>query len=227
MKISLAFDVHGTLIDLQKMEVPLREKMGDKAGAFLHTWKNKQREYAFRRRLMEDDVDFALCTSQALDYACLYHHEALKEEEKEAVLAYSRRLPVYEEVAAALNELKKSGYRLFAFSNGALKGVTELLRNAGLEAVFEKIYSVEGTKTFKPDPAVYENFLRYSHTGHQFTWFISGNSFDVIGAKNIGLKVIWVKRSPAKILDPWGVSPDHVVSDLSQLAPYLSTVKNG
>ncbi|GAB3659230.1 haloacid dehalogenase type II [Echinicola sediminis] len=221
MKISLAFDVHGTLVDAASVLKPMKSVMGEEAVKVLDTWKYKQREYAFRRRLMEDDVDFSVCSRQGLEFACLHHKIDIGEEEKEAILNFSRALPAYPEAKESLKRLKGLKYRLFAFSNGPLKEVNELLDQAGLARQFDNIYSVEGTKTFKPDPQVYESFLRHNHTGHQFTWFISGNSFDIIGAKNVGLKVIWVQRSADIVLDPWGVFPDHIVKDLSELVEFF------
>lgn len=183
MRISLAFDVHGTLVDASSVIHLLDKYFGSQAEEVLSTWKYKQREYAFRHRLMEEDVDFTVCSEQALEYACLFHKVDIKEEEKAAIMEYSKALPAYPEALQALKSLKGLGFRLFAFSNGPQEEVRSLLKQAGLASQFENIYSVQGTKTFKPDPEVYENFLRYNHTGHQFTWFISGNSFDIIGAK--------------------------------------------
>ncbi|AWW29013.1 haloacid dehalogenase type II [Echinicola strongylocentroti] len=221
MKISLAFDVHGTLVDASSVLEPLASYVGGEAASFFETWKYKQREYAFRRRMMEDDVDFSLCTRQALDYACLRHKVEIPEEGKLALFDFSKRLPAYPEAKVALERLKEMGFKLFAFTNGPLDEVKELLRHAELEDCFMSIYSVEGSRTFKPDPAVYESFLRSNHTGHRFTWFISGNSFDVIGAKNIGLKVVWVQRTLDSIMDPWGVSLDQIVKNLDELVAFF------
>jgi hypothetical protein len=47
---------------------------------------------------------------------------------------------------------------------------------------------------------------------------VSGNSFDVIGAKSVGLRAAWLRRSDTAVLDPWGVDPDVTVRDLTELA---------
>jgi len=209
------------LVDASSIVEPMEVFMGEQAEAVFETWKYKQREYAFRRRLMEDDVDFSVCSKQALDFACMHHKVAITDKEKDEIIKFTTALPAYPEVLNALKKLKNLGYRLFAFSNGPQDEVNELLKKARLASQFDNIYSVQGTKTFKPDPEVYENFLRHNHTGHQFTWFISGNSFDIIGAKNVNLKVIWVQRSPDIVMDPWGISPDHIVTDLSGLVEFF------
>ena len=47
---------------------------------------------------------------------------------------------------------------------------------------------------------------------------MSSNAWDVIGAKAIGLRAVWVKRQAEAVFDPWEVEPDLVVSSLEELA---------
>ena len=51
---------------------------------------------------------------------------------------------------------------------------------------------------------------------------VSGNSFDVLGAANYGMKTAWVKRSNKNIIDPWEIQPSIVVSDLNGIVSQLS-----
>ncbi len=227
MKTTLAFDVHGTLVDASKVLEPLSEFLGEKAIQVFDTWKYKQREYAFRRRLMEKYVNFSICTQQALDYACMHHQVSLSDEEKKYILEYSKTLPAFPEAREALLALRNMGFRLFALSNGPLHEVKDLLDQANLGPIFKEIFSVEHTKTFKPDPAVYEYFLRHSHTGHKYTWFISGNSFDVIGAKNVNLKAIWIRRSRRTVMDPWGIEPDKTLNNLQDVVEFFNENESG
>ena len=50
--------------------------------------------------------------------------------------------------------------------------------------------------------------------------FVSGNSFDVIGAKNYGYPTIWVRRY-GQPLDGLGLTPDLIVEDLNEMAERL------
>jgi 2-haloacid dehalogenase len=50
---------------------------------------------------------------------------------------------------------------------------------------------------------------------------VSGNPFDVIGAKACGLKAAWLRRDPQRIFDPWEFSPDVVVRNLEELCQKL------
>jgi len=53
MKLTLAFDVYGTLINTHGVIEELRKHIGDAASDFSNTWRSKQLEYSFRRGLME------------------------------------------------------------------------------------------------------------------------------------------------------------------------------
>ena len=72
MKTTLAFDVYGTLIDTNGVITALEPLVGPKAPAFSEAWREKQLEYSFRRGLMQNYENFAVCTSQALDYTCVF-----------------------------------------------------------------------------------------------------------------------------------------------------------
>ena len=67
MALTLAFDVYATLIDTHGVIVALEKHVGAKAHDFSRTWREKQLEYSFRRGLMQNYENFAVCTSNALD----------------------------------------------------------------------------------------------------------------------------------------------------------------
>ncbi len=216
---TLAFDVYGTLIDTHGL-VPLLERLvGEEIAPTLsRLWREKQLEYSFRRALARDYVTFAVCTRQALEFACAALGVSLAAADRETLLAHYRTLPAFAEVPEALERLRGSGIRLFAFSNGTREAVEALLAAAGIRHAFEDVVSVDAVASFKPDPAVYVHFLERSGAEAGRTWLISGNPFDVLGAKHAGWHAIWVRRDPAQVFDPWEVRPDQVVSDLQALA---------
>jgi len=60
MKITLTFDVCGTLVDPSRIARHLAQDVGPRAGEFAECWTEKQAEYSFRRGLMRDYADFSL-----------------------------------------------------------------------------------------------------------------------------------------------------------------------
>jgi len=224
LSITLAFDVYGTLIDTHGVTEILEKKVGSQASEFSHVWREKQLEYSFRRGLMQNYENFAVCTSQALDYTCAYFGAPLSRQDRDELLNAYRVLPAFDDVQEALAQARESGLNIFAFSNGSEEAVEMLLTNAGIRSYFFGIVSVDAMKSFKPNPGVYSYFLRKAATHCGNAWLVSSNSFDVIGAISSGMRAVWVRRSPDALLDPWGIEPTITVNNLSNLTEQIMLI---
>lgn len=225
MPVTLAFDVYGTLIDTQGVTRSLAGMIGERSREFSLRWRDKQLEYSFRRGLMDSYQDFSQCTAQALEYCNQALKAGLSESQKEQLMLAYRGLPAFEDARAALEQLAPRGYRIYAFSNGRAEDVDGLLLQAGIRHWFRDIVSVDEIGRFKPDPRVYQHFLKRSDSSASDAWLISGNPFDLLGALNSGLNAAWVRRQPDAPFDPWGPQPSCQVSDLVQLAEELPQPK--
>lgn len=217
MPVTLAFDVYGTLIDTHGLVTELQQLIGDNAQAFSQTWREKQLEYSFRRGLMQTYEPFSVCTRHALDYSCMFHEVDITEKQRKQLLERYRSLPAFDDAKNGLEKLKANNYRLFAFSNGTADAVNELLVAANIRDYFQGVVSVDEIKSFKPNPAVYDYFLRVSGAEGTSTWLISSNPFDVIGAISAGWCAAWVQRSKQVIYDPWDIEPTITIDNLETL----------
>ena len=223
MAITLAFDVYGTLIDTHGVVAQLEELVGDRAQDFSSTWRDKQLEYSFRRGLMQNYENFAVCTRDALDYTCSRYAAQLTPDQKQALLDIYRELPAFDDVQDALSKLTGRGCRLYAFSNGSEEAVDTLLSAAGIRDMFLGVVSCDDVRSFKPNPAVYAHFLRKARATGEESWLISGNPFDVIGAISAGMRAAWVRRSADAVFDPWGIEPTITVTSLGDLAEGIAS----
>ena len=219
----LTFDVYGTLIDTHGVVAKLGEIVGDRARDFSAAWRDKQLEYSFRRGLMQNYANFAVCTRDALDHTCARFTVELAPDQKQALLDIYRELPAFDDARDALPELAARGCRLFAFSNGSEEAVETLLAAAGIRDRFLGVVSCDDLRSFKPNPAVYAHFLRQADVSGGEAWLISGNPFDVIGAISAGMRAAWVRRSDESIFDPWGIEPTVTVTRLGELADRIVT----
>lgn len=222
MSTTIAFDVYGTLIDTHGLVSILQSMIGDKASSFSQTWRDKQLEYSFRRGLMQQYETFAVCTSNALDYTCEFYDLDLSAEQKKDLLKNYKTLPAFEDAKEGLSKLRSNNFRLFAFSNGTADAVDTLLRGAKIRDYFHGVVSVDDLESFKPNPAVYNHFLKVTDAKKHNTWLVSSNPFDVIGAISVGIRAAWVKRSKNAIFDPWGVEPTITVYNLDELNEKLT-----
>ena len=177
---TLAFDVYGTLIDTHGVVSALNLLVGDRATDFSQTWRDKQLEYSFRRGLMQNYETFAVCTRQALEFTCSYFAVDMSSQQKDELMALYRVLPAYADAKDGLRQLKSSGVRLYAFSNGARDALDVLLGHAGLKDYFIDMVSVDPVKSFKPNPAVYAHFMRQSGITCDCAWMVSAGLMPVM-----------------------------------------------
>ncbi|MDI1309285.1 MAG: haloacid dehalogenase type II [Methylotenera sp.] len=221
MKTTLAFDIYGTLVDPSNMASHLLHDVGNDAVEFSEMWRQKQLEYCFRRGLMQRYADFSVCTADALKVTCLHFLADISAERQMELMRLYQHLPPFDDALLALETLRNT-FRLFAFSNGTAAQVDAVLTNAGLRDYFEGIVSVDEVRSFKPDPAVYA-YARHA-TGAESSplWLVSGNAWDIIGARNAGLEAAWVRRSDKNIYDAWGIEPTITVRSLTDLITVLT-----
>ncbi|MES2365999.1 MAG: haloacid dehalogenase type II [Pseudomonadota bacterium] len=218
MSITLAFDVYGTLIDTHGVITELEKHVANKARDFSRIWREKQLEYTFRRGLMQNYENFAVCTRNALDYTCAYFKLELSHQDKETLMGVYKCLPAFDDVETGLALAKNAGFKLFAFSNGSAEAVETLLDHAGISNYFSDVVSTDEMKSYKPNPGVYSHFLRRAGASGADAWLISSNPFDVIGALSAGMRAAWIKRSPEALFDPWGIEPTLTMDSLLHLA---------
>lgn len=219
---TFALDIYGTLVDPLRMNERLRGSAGDRADAVSALWRQKQLEYTFRRGLMGAYEDFETVTAQALQFALATHGLNLDDREREALMDAYQDLPAFSDVVPGIEALKAGGAGVVAFSNGVEKTTRDLLRRAGVLPHLDDVISVDDVRTFKPAPEVYAHLVRKVGAKEEGdVWLVSGNPFDVLGAKASGLKAAWIRRDPGTVFDPWGTGPDVVAPDLSRLAEDL------
>jgi 2-haloacid dehalogenase len=170
---------------------------------------------------MRQYADFDACTAQALRYVGAQLGTPLDEAAERALLQAYLRLPTFPDVRPGLENLRRAGHRLVALTNGTERSVRGLLENAGIDGYFEAILSADRIETFKPDPAVYALLKEVTDAYPAKACLVSGNPFDVMGAKACGLTTAWLRRDPERIFDPWEFSPDVVIPTLEALCDAL------
>jgi len=63
-------------------------------------------------------------------------------------------------------------------------------------SVFQQLITIEEVKAYKPDPAVYNMLAKKVGKEGKMgeMWLVSGNPFDIVGARAMGMKAAWVDR---------------------------------
>jgi len=120
------------------------------------------------------------------------------------------------------------------FSNGDLALLNPSIHStsSGLAPhahLFKSTVSVDDIKVFKPAPETYEHLLKEVGKEGKDVWLVSGNPFDVVGARACGLRAVWVDREGVGWVD--GLSeegPDLVVRGVGEVVEkVVAFVKEG
>ena len=131
---------------------------------------------------------------------------SLNEDQTEEMMKAYDSLSTFPDVQPMLNKLKSAdGMRKVIFSNGTHDMVSSSVKNSPdlsphAEA-FEAIVSVNDTQKFKPAPETYHHLAEQvgkdPKDAQQMSeiWLVSGNPFDVVGGRAVGMKAIWVDRA--------------------------------
>ncbi|WP_338602116.1 haloacid dehalogenase type II [Sulfolobus tengchongensis] len=199
MRIVLAFDLFGTILD---------------TSTILHDFRSKQLEYTWLLTLMGKYMEFEEITQRALRHVLRIRNEESRFKEE---LDKWNNLKAYPD-SSYLREISKIA-EIYVLSNGSSNEIRRHLERNGILDYFKGIFSAENVKEYKPSPKVYKYFL--NAVGSSEAYLVSSNPFDVIGAKNAGMKAVYVNRRNL-LMDPLGYEPDAVVKDFRELYEWLS-----
>ena len=113
-------------------------------------------------------------------------------------------LSAFPDVAPCLKALSAtSGITAVVFSNGTDSMVSNSVKSSpdlGPHVdIFCRIVTVEEVKCYKPKPEVYHHLAEQvgkskSRESMGEMWLVSGNPFDIVGARAVGMRAIWVNR---------------------------------
>ncbi|KAL8926518.1 MAG: hypothetical protein Q9208_002845 [Pyrenodesmia sp. 3 TL-2023] len=207
----IAFDLYGTLLSTESIAKELAKHFGEeKAAAVAATWRKYQLEYTWRLNSMNQYLPFSTITQRSLHHALSENNLSLPSDEAVSSLmsAYDS-LSTFPDVAPTLESLAdQTKTTPVIFSNGTQEMVSNSVNHSPelspYAKVFQDIVTVEEVKKFKPHPDVYFHLAKNMGKGKEQMgemWLVSGNPFDVVGAKAVGMKAVWVDRGGAGWVD--------------------------
>lgn len=211
---AFVFDVYGTLFDVTAIKKECEELYPGYGEKISQTWRSKQVEYFMLRQLMGNYDTLYTITSDALRYALNENDLQTSVHNEQMLLGAYLHLPLYAESIEVLTQLKDKN--LVVFSNGSHDMLNPLVKNAGLEELFDQVLSIDDVKQFKPTAASYQYALEQLGIERHEVLFMSSNGWDVSGAKSFGFQTAWINRKgmPVEELD---LAPDYIFDDLNGL----------
>ena len=219
---ALAFDYYGTVADKHGLGSVIDEHVrGIDGYGLAKLWFQTCQRYCFQNGMMGRYAPWSELSARALDYAAAELGVRLPDDVRDRLLAADGEAPIYPEAASALERLAGK-FALYVLSMGTEGMIRASQRRAGIDRLFRGVITTTGDRVYKPSLAAYDVGVREIGLDAVAIGFVSGNSFDVIGAKNYGFPTIWVRRY-GQPLDGLGLEPDLVVADLADLAGALGT----
>jgi 2-haloacid dehalogenase len=117
--------------------------------------------------------------------------------------------------------------------------VNDALRAADLSPAPtpEQVYTADDAKCYKPGAEIYRALLRQlgRDARPQDVFLVSSNPFDVVGARAVGMRALWVDRAGTGWTDALGaglgpggreLAPTEIVRGLGDIAAYVRTLPN-
>jgi len=222
---AVAFDQYGTIVDMQKglteaVTPFLKEKGWDGSPNSFVTW--------WRRTHFENSMIDALLDRGHTPYRQIGHRAvshvmdrcgiSYSQEEVRWLVAEIEKLKPFPDVVAALEKLRRAGYKLAILSNGD----PDMLQAAGphIGFPFDHVISVQEAGYFKPHWKTYATAEARIGLERSSILFVANHAFDCIGAKAYGMRTAFIDRRKR----PFGETPhqpDLIVSDFAELAATL------
>lgn len=182
-------------------------------------------------------VDFSQVTRNALMHALAEHGEHLDDHEIETLVDGYNYLTLFPDAKPTLSRIEAdSNIHAVLFSNGTERMVTHAVMHCeDLQAiattVFEGQVTADQVERFKPTRNNYNHLAEKvgkSPSQMNEIWLISGNPFDIVGARNVGMNAIWLDRAGKGWQDACvpELQPTAIVQSLEQIVNVIQGPKN-
>ncbi|NEV02210.1 haloacid dehalogenase type II [Bradyrhizobium uaiense] len=216
---AVAFDGF-PIIDPRPVFARVEEMFPGKGAELSATWRTRQFEYGWLRTLGGRYSDFWRVTEDALVFAAKVMKIELSSEQRDRLMQTYLELKAWPDVLPALRRLREAGVRMAFLSNLTAPMLEAVVKNSGLEGLFEAHLSTDKVQAFKPDARAYQMGLDAFGLRREEIVFAAFAGWDVAGAKWFGYPTFWVNRAHATV-EELGVVPDGVGPGLSDLADFV------
>lgn len=211
MKKLIVFDVNETLLDLKALDPKFEQVFGN--ASVRTSWFGLVLRNSLVATITGRYDDFGKIAGAALEMTAQLHNVTLSDEDRTSIMGGIRSLPLHADVIPGLEKLTSAGFRLFTLTNSPAHVVETQLQNAGITAYFEKSFSVDAIKKFKPDAEVYQMTAKELGVPADQIRLVAAHDWDVAGALLAGCTSAFIAR-PGHVLNPAMPAPDIIGKDL-------------
>jgi 2-haloacid dehalogenase len=215
----LFFDVNETLLDLNAMKTSVATALGGRED-LLPLWFTTMLQYSLVATVGDHYEEFGAIGAAAMMMVAGNNQITLPLEAARAAILPMRSLPPHREVPAALNTLKKAGFRMVTLTNSSQAAADAQIENAGLHEIFEAKLSVESVRLFKPHRQVYNWAATRMGVMPEDCMLIAAHGWDIAGALWAGWRAAFLSRPGAQQY-PLAPQPEIAEPDLDGAVKHL------
>jgi 2-haloacid dehalogenase len=206
------FDVNETLIDIEFISPVFERIFGDRR--FLREWFNQLILYSNAITLSGPYVPFFQLGQGILKMLAVIYGVKVTVSDIDELRTRMLTMPAHPDAAAGLKQLKEAGFRLVSFTNSPPDAKASPLKHAGLSDWFERSFSIDSVRRFKPAPQGYHMVAEELDVDPSSLCMVAAHVWDTIGAQSIGYTAALITRTgnaplfAGRLPQPQIVAPD-------------------
>lgn len=217
---TILFDINETVLDLSSLRKIFSTHFNDEMAA--KYWFLKLLHSSKIAALTELNTTFAELAKIALENLAIEREIAANDEMIQDILRGMANLKPHPDIIPALEKLRQNQFMTVAFSNSSFELINNQITNAGLRPYFDEIISVEGAKSFKPNPKVYHYVAKTLGKPTNQLRLVACHDWDTHGALSAGLFAAYLARSPVPY-HPLYIKPDIIGTTMIEIADKIIT----
>jgi 2-haloacid dehalogenase len=214
----IVFDVNETLLDLQTMEPTFARIFGDKEA--MRLWFANLVMYSLALTAAGSYVPFTDIGSAVMKMMADTQGIEIGDADRRELKEKFSTMPPYPEVPAALRKLRDAGFRLFTLTNNLVEVQTRQLAQGGIADLFERCFSVDSVKVYKPSRQTYAHVEKELGAVPSQLCLVACHTWDTLGAVAAGWEAAMIRRVGNDVLGV-GPQPQIVGNDLVDVADQL------
>jgi 2-haloacid dehalogenase len=216
----MVFDVNETLLDITTLEPLFERVFGDRA--VLREWFAQLILYSQTLTLCGRYSPFSELAIGTLHMLASIRGTKVDASDIDELQERMSNMPAHPDAVPALGRLRDAGFRLVTLSNSAGVSSPSALERAGLGAFFERSFSVETVRKFKPAPETYQLVAREMKAELADLLLVACHLWDTAGAQAAGCHGALITRPHNALLPATELPvPDLVAADLTELASQI------
>ena len=214
------FDVNETLLDIESIAPLFQRLFGDRK--VVREWFNQLILYSDAITLSGPYATFFTLGQGVMKMLGAIHNVPITEADIDELRTGMITMPAHPDVPSGLKQLKDAGFRLVTCTNSPPDPQASPLKHAGIDGWFEKSFSVDRVRRFKPAPQVYHMVAEELNVPPAAICMVAAHVWDTIGAQSVGCSAALIARPGNAPLPVHGLpQPQVVAPDLPSVASQM------